>query len=259
MRYGGNTSCVVLNAPDHDPITFDMGTGLRVWGQTQPLDGSFRGTALVTHVHFDHVQGLPFFAPADRPGARFDVYGPPQEGRSLAKCFSEFCCQPYFPISVEQFRGTIKFHAAGVGEFQVGRATVLALPVPHVGPTVGYRVTIDGVSVVYISDHQQPLDRSNSIAPEVLQLCENADLVIHDAQYTPAEWEIKAHWGHCTIDYAMHVASSAGAKALALFHHDPGHGDDYLDALGASATKAGAALGLKVITAREGLTVSLGS
>jgi phosphoribosyl 1,2-cyclic phosphodiesterase len=97
-RYGGNTACVALEVPDEDPIVFDLGTGLRFFGDTQPLDGSFRGTALVSHIHWDHVQGLPFFPPADRVGARFDVYGPGQEGLSLAQAFDEFMRPPYFPV-----------------------------------------------------------------------------------------------------------------------------------------------------------------
>src|SRR5918999_5308014 len=97
-RYGGNTACVALEVPGEDPIILDLGTGLRFFGLTQPTDGSFRGTALVTHLHWDHVQGLPFFVPVDRPGARLDVIGPKQEGVDLAAAFEEFMRPPYFPV-----------------------------------------------------------------------------------------------------------------------------------------------------------------
>ena len=93
--------------------------------------------------------------------------------------------------------------------------------VPHIGPTNGYRLERDGVSVAYISDHQQPLDGSLTVPDAVLELCDDADLVIHDAQYTAAEFESKAHWGHCTVDFAVQVAAQSGARRLALFHHDP--------------------------------------
>ena len=99
-RYGGNTSCVQLDAPGHDPIVLDLGTGLRQLGQTLPADGSFRGSALVTHMHWDHVQGLPFFAPILAPGAQLDIFGPPQEAGSLAEAFHQFVRPPFFPVTV---------------------------------------------------------------------------------------------------------------------------------------------------------------
>src|SRR5688572_18529000 len=116
-RYGGNTACVALEVPGCDPIVLDLGTGLRFWGQTQPTDGSFRGAALVTHLHWDHVQGLPFFAPVDRPGARLDIYGPKQEnGLSLEEAFEEFMRPPYFPVRASDLRGTIAFHDLDEGD-----------------------------------------------------------------------------------------------------------------------------------------------
>jgi phosphoribosyl 1,2-cyclic phosphodiesterase len=255
-RYGGNTACVTMEAPGEDPIVFDLGTGLRTFGLTQPLDGSFRGTALVSHIHWDHVQGLPFFPPADRVGARFDVYGPAQEGMSLAQAFDEFMRPPYFPVRAADLRGDIRFHDLDNGDFAVGAAKVQVRPVPHCGPTVGYRVDWHGVSVAYISDHQAPLDRSWSIDEGVLELCDGADLLIHDAQYTPEEWEEKAHWGHCTVDYAVDVACEARVRRLVLFHHDPGHDDPTVDRLleGARA-RAGDRLE-EVLAAFEGLTIS---
>src|SRR6202000_701666 len=115
-------------------------TGLRVFGETQPLDGTFAGTALVTHIHWDHVQGLPFFPPADRIGARLDVFGPQQEEGSLAAVFDGLMRPPYFAVTCSALRGDIAFHEVLKDEFSVGRATVTARPVPHCGPTVGYRV-----------------------------------------------------------------------------------------------------------------------
>ena len=103
-RYGANTACVALEVPGEDPIVFDIGTGLRFWGETLPTDGSFRGTALVTHMHWDHVQGLPFFVPVDRPGARLDIYGPTQDEGSLAEVFNDLMKPPYFPVRAAELR-----------------------------------------------------------------------------------------------------------------------------------------------------------
>jgi phosphoribosyl 1,2-cyclic phosphodiesterase len=229
-RYGGNTACVALEVPGEDPIIFDLGTGLRNFGTTQPTDGTFRGTALVTHIHWDHVQGLPFFPPIHQVGARLDIYGPHQAEGPLGEVLGGLMCRPYFPIHYSELEGDVEFHDVTDEEVKVGRAKVKVRPVPHNGPTVGYRVDWDGLSVAYVSDHQAP-HNLKSISDGVLELADGVDLLIHDAQYTPAEFSVKETWGHCTVDYAVLVAKEAGAKRLALFHHDPAHSDEDLDHL----------------------------
>lgn len=257
-RYGGNTSCVVLEAPGAEPIVLDLGTGLRYWGETQPLDGTFAAHALVTHLHFDHVQGLPFLAAADRPGARLDVYAPPQDGESLADAFEGFIRPPYFPIRWSDLRGDYRFHEVADTDLVIGDAKVTVRTVPHVGLTNGYRIELGGATVAYLSDHQMPHDGSH-VAPEsALALADGVDLLIHDAQYTPEEFAEKYHWGHCTVQFAVHVAMEAGAKRLALFHHDPSHDDDTVDELlrvAQALVPAGSSL--EIVAAAENLTVSL--
>jgi phosphoribosyl 1,2-cyclic phosphodiesterase len=257
-RYGGNTACVALEVPGEDPIILDLGTGLRFFGLTQPTDGSFRGTALITHLHWDHVQGLPFFVPVDRPGARLDVIGPRQDGVDLAAAFEEFMRPPYFPVRASDLRGEIVFHDLAEADVAVGNAKVRVRPVPHVGETNGYRIDWGGASVAYISDHQAPLDRSETVSDAVLELCDGVDLLIHDAQYTPEEWEEKAHWGHCSVDFAVKVARESGARRLALFHHDPAHGDAFVDGLLEHAKRVASGCGIEdVVAAAEGLSFDL--
>jgi phosphoribosyl 1,2-cyclic phosphodiesterase len=255
-RYGGNTASIAMEVEGEPPILFDLGTGLRLFAATQPLDGSFRGAALVTHIHWDHVQGLPFFPPVDRTGARLDVYGPRQEGGSLGEVFDDFMRPPYFPVQFSELRGDIRFHDVLDDDFEVGSAKVKVRPVPHCGPTVGYRVDWQGVSIAYISDHQAPLSL-DTVSESVLELCEGVDFLIHDAQYTDAEFAEKAHWGHCTIDYAVLVAKEAGVRRLCLFHHDPSHDDDRMDHLLEGARRTAARLGVDEVTAAyEGMSLT---
>ena len=241
---------------DTPPIIFDLGTGLRAFGETQPLDGSFRGTALVTHIHWDHIQGLPFFPAADRVGAKLDIFGPEQDEATLTELIDGLMRPPYFPVTYSELRGDFKFHEVLKDELHIGDATVIVRPVPHIGPTVGYRLELDGKVITYISDHQAPLGL-DSVADTVLELAQGADVLIHDAQYTDAEFEQKSHWGHCTVEYAELVAREAHAKRLILFHHDPSHGDESMDAILADAQRAAEPYGLEVDAAFEGLKLNL--
>ncbi|MCC5950718.1 MAG: MBL fold metallo-hydrolase [Acidimicrobiia bacterium] len=257
-RYGGNTSCVVVEQRGSDPVVLDMGTGLRFFGEALPPDETFRGHALVTHLHWDHVQGLPFFPPLHRPGARLDVYGPPQESGSLADAFDGFVNPPYFPVSVRDLVGDVTFSELDEGEHAVGDAKVTVRRIPHIGPTNGYRVSFGEASMAFVPDHQQPHDGSLEVDPAVIELCSGVDLLVHDAQYTPEEFAQKSTWGHCTIEYALAVAAKAGARRLALFHHDPTHDDATLDRLLDEARHHPLAAHLEeVICAQEGLSVDL--
>ncbi|HEY4607677.1 MAG TPA: MBL fold metallo-hydrolase [Ilumatobacteraceae bacterium] len=257
-RYGGNTSCVSIGAPGQDPLLLDMGTGLRYFGKQVPTDRPFAGNCLLSHLHWDHVQGLPFFVPLLREGACLDVYGPAQDdGRSLDEVVSCTIRPPLFPVSVDELPGTVRFHDTADSEFSIGEFEVMARLIPHLGSTLGFRVSWKGRSVAYLSDHQQPFDGSFAASQSALDLVTGVDLLIHDAQYTKTEFQAKSTWGHCTIDYAVWLAAEAGAKRLALFHHDPSRRDDDLDDLLACANEVGALRGVDVIAASEGLTVGI--
>lgn len=255
-RYGGNTACVAVEAGDAAPIILDLGTGLRALGLAHPPDEDFRGSALITHMHWDHVQGLPFFPPIHRPGSCLDVYGPRQEDGPLGEIFSGLMRPPYFPVQYSELKASITFHDVSHESFAVGEAKVTARPVPHVGPTVGYRIEWNGRSLAYISDHQQPR-QGHVVADSVLELVDGADLLVHDAQYTAAELAERSDWGHCTVDYAVWVAKEGGARRLALFHHDPGHSDAEVDKLLEWGRCLGSNLGIEVMAAAEGDSIDL--
>jgi phosphoribosyl 1,2-cyclic phosphodiesterase len=217
-------------------------------------------SAFVTHLHFDHVQGLPFFGPALRGDVHLDIYGPSQDA-PFSEAFCAFVQPPYFPVEMNELPAEMAlFDVSDRSVVQAGSATVLAREIPHVGRTLGYRVEVGGVSVAYLGDHQAPYC-DGQVLPEVseaaLDLCNGADLLVHDAQYTDAEFAVKSHWGHSTISYAIEVARQAGVRRLALFHHDPTHGDDMLDLLGQKAVElAGGAF--EVVTAAENMQIQLG-
>ncbi len=260
VGYGGNTSCVSVDIDGEAPIVLDLGTGLRYFGHSRPVDEPFRGTCLVSHLHWDHIQGLPFFTPLLREGSRLTVYAPVQEGgRTAAQIFADSIRPPLFPVDLAVLPGIVDVREIGDSSFAVGSAEVTARSIPHLGATLGYRIDAEHASVAYLSDHQMPLDGSFAATANAKELCRDVDLLIHDAQFTPAEFARKRDWGHCTIEFAMWMAAEAGAKRLALFHHDPTHSDDVLDRLGAVAEACGRSAGIEVFMAREGMTVQLGS
>lgn len=253
-RYGGSTAAVELHVDGEPPIFLDVGSGLPQIDVSE--DKPFQASALVTHLHLDHVQGLPFMPAVHRPGTRFDVYGPRQESRSLRDAFAGLIAPPYFPLSLDQFLGDLSFHEVCADDLMIGTAHVSVRPVPHVGPTVGYRVSWGGATVAYISDHQAP-PGLDSVDSGVLELCRDVDLLIHEGQYTPEEFATKSDWGHGTIDYALLVAMEAGARRLCVFHHDPWRSDDELDTLVERARRNLGGATKEIFAAAEGMTVTL--
>lgn len=261
-RHGGNTSCVAVAAPGEDALLLDLGTGLRYFAESIPAGRPFRGTALLSHLHWDHVQGLPFFRPLLCQGAEMAIHAPAQyDGRHPGDVLLTTIRPPMFPIELNDIGGTVTFHEAKP-EFSVGGFLVRSADVPHNGPTCGYRVEFGQRSVAYVCDHQQPPTRdarTDVVADSVRELCHGVDLLIHDAQYTRDEFLERTTWGHCTHEYAVQVAAASGASRLALFHHDPFHDDDAIDAMTAEATRLGADLGVDVFAAVEGMSVDLAS
>jgi phosphoribosyl 1,2-cyclic phosphodiesterase len=259
-RYGGNTSCVSVSVPGTDPILFDLGTGLRYFGEDPATQRPFRGTCLLSHLHWDHIQGLPFFAPVLCAGSELHVYAPVQaDGSTVADVFDRAVRPPLFPVCLDQLPCRIAFYDVGDCEFELpGGVEVMARHIPHVGRTLGYRVTWRGRSVAYLSDHQEPPAGEPRFAAGALDLCDGVDLLIHDSQYTPAEFAAKPDWGHCTVEYAVAIAAEAGVRRLALFHHDPMRGDDDVDRLLAAARGAVDLEKLDIVAAAEGATLAVG-
>jgi ribonuclease BN (tRNA processing enzyme) len=239
VRYGGHTSCVALCHDDATApaLVLDAGIGLRA--VTQALDGApFAGTVLLTHLHWDHILELPFFAAGERPDAHTTVLMPEQDDRRDAvDVLTQIMSPPYFPITPTQLRGDWSFHTLAPGEHQIEGFTVLAREIPHKGGrTFGYRISDSHSTLTYMPDHCPTMlgpgeDRFGQYHPAALELATGADLLIHDAQLFPDELAAEADFGHSVADYSVELARRAGARAVALFHHRCNRTDDALDQL----------------------------
>jgi phosphoribosyl 1,2-cyclic phosphodiesterase len=238
-RYGGHTSCVALS---HDgerapSLILDGGTGLlRV---ATMLDGdAFNGSIVLSHLHWDHVQGLPFFSAGDRAGSRVEVLLPEQSnGASALDVLAGLMSPPYFPIDPTTLRGDWSFQSIAAGDSEVAGFSVLAREIPHKGGrTFGYRVSDGHSSLAYMPDHNPTslgggADGFGEYHPAALELTRDVDVLIHDAQLLPEELASEGDFGHAVADYAVALGERANARSVVLFHHRLDRTDDVLDAL----------------------------
>ena len=244
VHYGGNTSCVEVTTDAGACFILDCGTGARALGAELMAHAPkpIVATILVTHTHWDHIQGFPFFAPLFVPDSRVSVYGPEGSGQSLREALSGQMEYTYFPIDIGQLPATINFQELSEGTHEIGGARIIAQYLNHPSMTLGYRIEADGASVVYLCDHEPFSEtfwhdkfapgHTDSIVHEGdrrhASFMTGADLVIHDAQYTPEEYPTKKNWGHSTYVYAVGMATIAQVRHLALTHHDPNHDDAFV-------------------------------
>jgi diguanylate cyclase (GGDEF)-like protein len=265
-RYGGNTSCVEVRAGDGTVIVLDCGTGARELGLhlVRTLPSPMRLHLFIGHTHWDHIQGFPFFVPAFLPGSELNVYAPLGFQQSLEEAMAGQMEYSYFPVKLRDLRSRIHFTELEEGFFRVGDVLVETQYLNHTAPTIAYRMSSGGATVAYVTDHEPFWKSEDGILHHPgdqrhIAFMRGADLVIHDAQYTHAEYANRLGWGHSTIEYATDVALAAGVKRLALFHHDPGHDDVEMDQLETEAKmRVKDCRGvLDVFAAREGLELQI--
>ena len=276
IHFGGNTSCIELATEAGTRLILDCGTGARLLGNElmKTARGPISATILLTHTHWDHIQGFPFFAPLFAPDNHFKVYGPEGAHLSLHDVLAGQMEHHYFPVELNQLAARISYRDIAEGLHQIDGLQVSAQQMNHPSPTLGYRIEAEGVSVCYLSDHEpfcEEVWRDGARVPATLdqianegdrrhaQYMTNADLVIHEAQYTPEEYPDKKNWGHSTYTYVVQVAAVAGVRRLVLTHHDPTHDDAFVARIEQRAQDLAGRLGspMQVLCAYEGCEIRL--
>ena len=249
VRYGGNTPCVEVRLNNNDLIIFDAGTGIRALGdQLMATGASVRAFIAISHPHWDHIQGFPFFKPAFISGNELTIVGPQSRDVTLRQMMAHVMDKVYFPIQLHELKASIKFVAMKEESTTVFDAVLSSLYVNHPSLALGYRLDAAGRSLVYISDNE-PFDREvassvKNIDPvvmrkyaagkaepnqRVIDFAKGADILVHDATYTPEEYVNHVGWGHSHYLFCLKIAHEAGAKKLILSHHDQTHDDATVD------------------------------
>jgi ribonuclease BN (tRNA processing enzyme) len=262
VRYGGHTSCVALAHDGARAPTLILDAGAGVQRVSSLLKGApFDGTILLSHLHWDHVVGLPFFAAADNEDAHVSVLLPEQQPeKDAARVLAGIMTPPYFPVEPTELRGDWRFGTIAPGEREIEGFTVLAREIPHKGGrTFGYRISDGHSTLVYIPDHCPTTlgpgeDGFGAYHPAAIELARDADVLLHDAQLFPEELAAEADFGHSVADYAVELARRAGTRSVLLFHHRYDRTDDALDGL---ARRLGGGSSPAVSVAAEGLVLEL--
>ena len=260
-RVGGHTSCIALAHDGESPrLVLDAGSGLR---EVTTLMGEapFRGSILLGHLHWDHTEGLPFFRAGDRDDAVVRVMVPEQAGGTALELIGRVMSPPNFPITPTELDGAWSFEAVAEGRREVEGFEVTALEIPHKGGrTFGYRITDGHATVAYLSDHAPHSlgdgdDGMGVVHESAVALATNADLLIHDAQYTPAELTTRRGYGHSAAPYGAALAAQCGARRVLLFHHEPNRTDDQVEAIAADVARRHPDVDVDI--AREGMVIDL--
>jgi phosphoribosyl 1,2-cyclic phosphodiesterase len=265
VRYGGNTSCVQVTLSDGAHLVLDAGTGIRnlpadLGGSGEPVH------ILLTHLHLDHIQGLLFFAPLFKPGVEVTLWGPAAPGVSLERRIGRYLSAPLTPVEIRELPCHLDFRNCPTTRWRIGPAQITAEGVTHRGPTLGFRVEDGGNSLCYVPDHEPAIigdiDQLEAEWVSGSSLARDVDLLVHDCQYTDAEYPAHVGWGHSSLTHALQFARRVAARNTLLFHHDPGHTDDELDAMLEVARMQWTATGGEesaISMAAEGLCVTVGT
>lgn len=253
MGTGGNTSCVQVITQQNDLIILDAGTGLRMLGKDlvqRKLHLNQRIHLLLTHTHWDHIQGLPFFRLLNSPDNHLMIYGADKPEKSFADVLRQQMSFEYFPVSLDDVPAQITFHPLKEQRFEIGLIHLQTAAFNHPGGVYAYRLETEGQTLVYATDMEYT---EENLDPKLVDFCSGADLLIFDAQYTPEELSHKTGWGHSSHILAAKLAKLASVQQLFLFSHDPDHDDQELELMESQAQ----ILFPETQLAREGQTIDL--
>jgi phosphoribosyl 1,2-cyclic phosphodiesterase len=258
VRYGGNTVCVEVRLADDTCIVLDAGTGARELGKALVVEGRRAPIHLfITHGHWDHIMGLPFFGPMYDPGATIVLHSATQRSVRAMRQATMFDTS-HFPVAFADLPARFE-RVEDLGEHRVGSATIRHIELNHPGGATGFRIDDDdGTSICYLTDNELDPPGAANVAPaQLARFAAGTDLLIHDAQYLASDMPAKRGWGHSLVDQVLALARDAGARAVALHHHDPDRDDDALDEIGEHAIRWARehAPSLRPLVAREGLTL----
>jgi phosphoribosyl 1,2-cyclic phosphodiesterase len=256
--FGGNTPCVTV-VQDGWLLVLDGGSGLQK--VAIPNRSIKRVDILLTHLHFDHIQGLGFFSPLFDPSMEVHIWAPASANGSLHSRLSRYLSPPLFPVHIRELPCKLTLHDVSNTSFEIGPFTVESRYVIHPGPTVGYRIKALNAVLAYVPDHEPALGPAGILPDKKwisgFDIVKEADLLLHDAQYTAQEYRTRIGWGHSSIDDTIKLASLAGVKQLLLFHHDPSHNDAKLHEIYSILLRTKGSL-LPFDIAREGMDIELG-
>jgi ribonuclease BN (tRNA processing enzyme) len=260
-RYGGNTSCVEIRLDDGGLIVLDAGTGARGLGLALLEEPPPRIDLLLSHLHVDHVEGLTAFEPIWRPETDLHIWGPSSPIVSLDERLAMYFSPPLFPLHLSEVPARCTFYDAPEGAWTIGGATVRSAQIQHAGSTVGYRIEADGAVLTYLTDHEPALGTDLETIPtdwiSGFALASGADVLIHDCQYTAEEYASRFGFGHSSAEQVATFARRAEAGRLVLYHHDPMHTDEELDAIQATVLEEWHVDADRCLIAREGAELAV--
>ncbi|GAB4363934.1 MAG: MBL fold metallo-hydrolase [Calditrichia bacterium] len=283
LKYGGNTSCVELKLKDNVHFILDAGSGIRELGKALVKEKkSIRAYIFISHFHWDHIQGLPFFRPAYVKGNKITIIGSDDTSLNLDQIIAFQMDPTYFPIAIQDMLAEIEFRSIKEETLEIEDVEIQTIYLNHPGYALGYRLNYNGNSLVYISDNEPfyHLNTQNQFKNKqtkslnladlfdnfvenkderLVQFCRGADILIHDTQYLPEEYLEKITWGHSPFNFTVDLAIRSQVKQLILFHHDPDHDDETVDRIEALSRKIINKRGipLKCLAAREGMELQL--